>query len=76
MSDKHRETCLTSLVIRESQTETTAGDHFTPTSVTMITNMDKTKSCVSDHKLLIAKFRLKWKSLNIHTCMFFINMSE
>ena len=24
---------------------------------------NKTKSCVSDHKLLIAKFRLKWKKV-------------
>ena len=41
MSNKHRKICLTSLVM---QTETTVGYHFTPTSMTIITNMDKAKN--------------------------------
>ena len=44
MSNKHRKRCLTSLVTRETKTETSVGYHFTPTIMTIITKIDKTKN--------------------------------
>ena len=37
---------------------------------------NKTKSCVSDHKLLIAKFRLKWKKVGKTTTPFRYDLNQ